>query len=80
MPELEFLGTLHRTRRHMHDAIAEEWLAAEAGGCEVFDIPSSFALTSLPRDAISGFGLHELQGFDRGELVEAFLRLRSAGQ
>ena len=39
MPELEFLGTLHRTRRHMHDAIAEEWLAAEAGGCEVFEHP-----------------------------------------
>jgi len=80
MPELEFLGTLHRTRRHMHDAIAEEWLAAEADGCEVFEHPLQPCADKLAADAISGFGLHELQGFDRGELVEAFLRLRSAGQ
>jgi hypothetical protein len=80
MPDLEFLGTLHRTLRHMHDAIAEEWLAAEAGGCEVLEHPLGPSADKLAADAIAGFGLHELQGFDHGELVEAFSRLRSARQ
>jgi len=78
MPDLEFLGTLHRTRRQMHDAIAEEWLAAGGGeGGKRLLQPEA---EELAGGAIAGFGLHELPGFDCEELVEAFLRLQSSGQ
>ncbi len=62
----------------MHEAIAEEWLAA--GGCntrEDFLLACRLSAERLAEDAVGGLGLHEVRGFDRVELVEAFLRLKS---
>ena len=74
----EFQGTLHRNRREMHDAIAEEWLnAGELGACKELQRFSHSDANLLTEDAMNGFGLHEVPGADRQELAEAFVRLIS---
>jgi hypothetical protein len=76
MADLEFLGTLHRSLRQMHDAIAEEWLTASGLLTPPEDnLMSPPSLSREATDAIDGLGLHELQGFDPEELAAAFARL-----
>lgn len=77
MLDFEFLGTLHRTSKQMHDAIAEEWLAA--GGLNTRHEALTQCRQSTERlanDAIEALGLSDVQGFDHKELIDAFSRLK----
>ncbi len=62
----------------MHDAIAQQWLyAGEFESLEDLRRLSRLSADRLAEDATGGLGLHELRCFDRGELADAFLRLKS---
>ena len=73
----EFQGTLHRTSRAMHDAIAEEWLSP-GGSNTPEDIMQLLRQPDehLAAEATEAFGLHGNAAFSYGSLCDAFARIR----
>jgi len=76
--EFEFQGTLHRTFRAMHDAIAEEWLSAGGSNTpeailQLLKQPDEL----LAAEAAEAFGLHGIASFNRRSLCDAFARIRN---